>query len=132
MKYANRVAIVLLAAAASSAAWSANPLISTANERTWVPSTAASGTESASLWGNENGDQGVLLRLPSRTKLKSATAGRDMHIVVMTGTFTIQWGDEYRELGPGGYASVPSGTEHIVGCEAAGECLLLVHHAAAK
>lgn len=132
MKSTNRVAIVLLAAAAGSAAWSANLLTSTATERNWVPSTAAPGAENASLWGNEKGDQGVLLRLPSRTKLKSATADRDMHIVVMTGTFTIKWGDKYRELGPGGYASVPSGTEHVIGCEASGECLLLVHHAAAK
>lgn len=132
MKSAIRLTALLLSGLACPTAWSVDPVTSTARERNWVSSTVAPGAESALLWGDAQSDQGMLLRWPSRTKLKSATFSYDMHIVVMTGTFTIEWGEEYRELGPGGYVSIPRGTAHILGCEAAGECLVFVHRSAAN
>ena len=125
-------ALTLLAALVSSFASSADLTTVTARDRSWMNSSVAAGAEQASLWGDELGDQGLLLRWPSRTKLKPATLDHDVHIVVMNGTFTVEWGDQYRELGPGGYASIPRGTSHVLGCEAAGECLLLVHRLRTK
>lgn len=132
MKYVICTATMLVAGIASSIAWSADPVATTATEINWGASAVTPGGQIATLWGDSQIDQGALLKWPSRTKLKPATFSYDMHIVVMTGTFTIGWDEELRELGPGGYVSIPRGTAHVLGCEAAGECLVFMYRSAGK
>jgi hypothetical protein len=112
--------------------WSAEPSSTLAKDRAWSASAVAKGAEESALWSTAaaGGENGTLMRWPSRTKAKPVVADQDLRILVLTGTFTVEWGKEYRELGPGGFLTVPKGLEHTLGCEAAGECLFLVHKAA--
>ncbi len=126
-------AFALLATVATVVVSAADPVVSTARERAWVKSSAAAGAEEAFLWGSAaSSDQGVLTRWPSRTKLKPTSQADDLHILVLAGTFTVEYGQQYRELGPGGFALIPGGVLHTLGCEAAGECLFLVHRSGAS
>jgi hypothetical protein len=125
-------ACLSLAAVMASTAWSADPSVVVAKDRAWSASSVAKGAEESSLWTTSaaGGENGMLTRWPSRTKVKPVVAEQDLRILVITGTFTVEWDKEYRELGPGGFVTIPKGTEHTLGCEAAGECLFLVHKAA--
>lgn len=123
-----RAALICSIGALCSAATAGEPTVTNARDRVWAKSSVAKGAEEAVLWANgSTREEGVLKRWPSRTKLKATTNEVELHILVLAGTFTIDAGGQYRELGPGGFALIPAGTEHTLGCEAAGECLFLVH-----
>jgi hypothetical protein len=125
-------ASLLLGVVFASTAGSAEPSVTLSKDRAWSASSVAKGAQESPLWGATaaGSESGVLMRWASRTKVKAVVAEQDLRILVLTGTFTIEWGDEYRELGPGGLLTIPKGTQHALGCEAAGECLFLVHKAA--
>jgi hypothetical protein len=123
---------LVIAMGTAAVAWGAEPTVILAKDRSWSASTVSKGAEESPLWSaaTASGENGMLMRWPSRAKLKPVVAETDLRILVLTGTFTIEWGNEYRELGPGGLLTIPKGIAHTLGCEAAGECLFLVHKAA--
>jgi glyoxylate utilization-related uncharacterized protein len=127
---------LLLGLVGTIPAWSDDATATIAKDRVWSKSDVVAGAQESAVWGSAgSANQGVLIRWPSRAKAKSATSGAALNILVLTGTFTVEWGGQYRELGPGGVVQIPHGLTHTLGCEAAGECMFLVHRiveAAAK
>lgn len=95
----------------------------------WKDAATPAGAREAPLWGDPaSGDHGTAVRWKFGSKAPNLVRTQDVHVVVLAGTFTAEVGGEYREFGPGGYVSVPKGVKHSFGCEAAGECRLVVHH----
>lgn len=95
----------------------------------WKDMAMPAGAREAPLWGDPaSGDHATMVRWKFNSKARDLVRNQDVHVVVLAGTFTAEVGGEYREFGPGGYVSVPKGVKHTFGCEAAGECRLVVHH----
>ncbi len=112
-----------LAAAAEAA------VLTNARDLKWSPVDEPAGAQQAALWGDPKvGDSGAMVRWKFNSKAADLVRNREVHIVVFAGTFTVEVGGDYRELGPGGFVSIPAGMKHTLGCEAAGECRFLVHH----
>lgn len=121
------VAFVKLAAAADA------PTLLTAKELKWADLSEPAGAKQAALWGNAGAaDSGTLVRWKFNTKVPNVVRDKDVHILVLAGTFTIDVDGKYKEFGPGGYLSIARGVKHSMGCEAAGECTILVHESAAS
>jgi len=101
----------------------------TAKEIKWTEVSDPAGAVQATLWGNsQTGDNGTFVRWKFNTRHPDLVRTQDVHIIVLAGTFTVEVNGGYREFGPGGFVSIPKGSKHTLGCEAAGECRLLVHH----
>lgn len=106
-----------------------SPTMSTARELKWTDVSDLAGAKQAPLWGDpKSGDNGMLVRWKFNTKVPDLVRTQDVHIVVMAGTFTVEAGGTYKEFGPGGFVSIPKGVRHSLGCEAAGECRIVMHH----
>ena len=87
------------------------------------------GARQAVLWGDpKSSDNGSLLRWAFNSKVTDMVRTQDVHIVVLSGTFTVSIGNDYREFGPGAAVTIPKGIKHTLGCEASGECKFVVHH----
>lgn len=107
-----------------------SPVLQTAKELKWTEQAVPKGARHAVLWGDEqSSEHGVMVRWPINTKLSNVVRTQDVHVLVLAGTFTADVEGAYREFGPGGLVVIPKGVKHSFGCEAAGECRLLVHHA---
>ena len=105
------------------------PTLTSAKELKWTDVAQPAGAKQAVLWGDsKSGDNGVLVRWKFNSKAPDLVRTQDVHIVVLAGTFTVEIEGGYREFGPGGFVSIPKGVKHTLGCEAAGECKLIVHH----
>ena len=101
----------------------------TANELTWEDAVQPAGARQALLWGDPKaGESAVLMSWKFNSKLPEQVRNQDVHFIVMAGTFTVETGGVYREFGPGAAITIPKNTKHTLGCEAAGECRVLMHH----
>ena len=127
MRFITTAALVLLASIASAAD---APTLLTAKEVQWKDLSEPAGAKQAALWGDAS-NSGTLVRWKFNTKVPNVVREKDVHILVLAGTFTIDVGGKYKEFGPGGYLSIAKGVKHSMGCEAAGECTFLVHEATA-
>lgn len=126
------ISMAWLLALAGVAAAADAPTLLTAKEVQWTDQAAPAGGKQAALWGQAGGgDSGTLVRWKFNTKVPNVVRDSDVHILVLTGTFTIDVDGKYKEFGPGGYLSIAKGVKHSMGCEAAGECTFLVHEVAA-
>jgi mannose-6-phosphate isomerase-like protein (cupin superfamily) len=106
-----------------------SPTLATARELKWTDVSEPAGAKQAPLWGDaKSGDNGMLLRWKFNSKVPDLVRNQDVHIVVMAGTFTVEIDGGYKEFGPGGFVSIPKGVKHTLGCEAAGECKVVMHH----
>jgi hypothetical protein len=92
----------------------------------WSESAAAAGARQAPLWGEAGADQGVALKWRFNTRLRDQVAKLDHHYLVVAGTFTVESAGQYREYGPGSYVGIAAGTKHTIGCEASGDCQLVL------
>ena len=129
MRLSIRLAVAgacLLAAVPASAADTA---LATAKELKWVDLTEPKGAREALLWGGPGGENAFLVRWPFNTKVADVVRNQDAHIFVHAGTFTVDVGGTYKEFGPSGVLVIPKGVKHTLGCEAAGECRFVLHHA---
>lgn len=105
------------------------PMLRGAKELEWRAVAELEGASEAALWGDSaDVDRAVLVRWTFNTKVPAQVRAQDLHVVVLAGTLTIEVDGQYSELGPGGFASVPKGTAHTIGCGAAGQCTFLMHH----
>ena len=122
--------VAILAATLSHAARAADaPLLLNARDIKWSDAEQPPGAKQALLWGDpKSSDHGTLLRWAFNTKAADLVRTQDVHIVVLTGTFTVSIGNDYREFGPGAAVTIPKGIKHTLGCEASGECKFVVHH----
>jgi mannose-6-phosphate isomerase-like protein (cupin superfamily) len=124
-------AILLVAAlvTAGSASASDQATFVNAKDLKWKDAALPAGAREAPLWGDPaSGDHGTVVRWKFNTKVPNLVRTQEVHVVVLTGTFTAQVGGQYGEFGPGGYVRVPKGVKHSFGCEAAGECRFILHH----
>jgi quercetin dioxygenase-like cupin family protein len=122
--------------AASTCAWlaavpvvAADTLLLTARELKWVELPEPKGARHAVLWGEPGGEHAALVRWSFNTKLADVSRSQDAHVFVHAGTLTVDVQGTYKEFGPGGVLVIPKGVRHTLGCEAAGECRFLMHHA---
>ena len=105
------------------------PTLWNAKDLQWIDVAQPAGARQAVLWGDaKSTDNGVLVRWKFNSKAPDLVRTQDVHIVVFTGTFTVEIDGGYREFGPGGFISIPKGVKHSLGCEASGECKFVVHH----
>ncbi len=105
------------------------PTMWSAKELKWSEIADLPGAKQTSLWNDpKTGESGVLLRWKFNTKVPNLVRTQDVRILVLTGTFTVQTNDIYREIGPGGFINIPKGVRHTLGCEASGECKFLMQH----
>lgn len=124
-----RIAALCLTLFAAMVARAADtPTLWNSKEIKWSDDAAPAGAKHAALWGGSAaGDSGVLVRWKFNTKVPDQVRMQDLHIVVLAGTLTLEIDGHYKEFGPGGFASIPKGVKHTMGCEAAGECTFLMH-----
>lgn len=107
------------------------PMLRGAEALEWHAVAAPQGAIEAVLWEDSSeGDRAVLVRWTFNTKVPPRVRAQDLHLVVLAGTLTVEVDGEYTEFGPGGFATVPGGTEHALGCAATGQCTFLMHHSA--
>ena len=100
-----------------------------AKEFKWGAAAEPKGAQQAVLWGDaKSSDNGTMLRWAFNTKSTGLVRSQDVHFVVLAGTFTVEVAGDYREFGPGAAVTIPKGVKHTLGCEASGECKLLMHH----
>ena len=113
---------------ASTAAADA-PTLWTSAEVKWSDVAEPPGARQASLWSDPaTGDRGTLVRWKFNTTNPARVAEADTHIVILAGTFTFDVeGSAQKQFGPGGFLSIPKGTSYKPGCEAAGECIFVLH-----
>lgn len=124
----NKAMMSLLLVGATIAGAADAPTLLNAKDVKWSGVAEPKGGKQAALWGDANsGDSGMLVRWQYNSKLPNVVHTRDAHILVITGTFTLDIGGRYTEFGPGGFAIIPRGTKHNMGCEAVGECTFLLH-----
>jgi len=97
-----------------------------AKELQWSDIDAMPGGKFTALWG-EGAAGAVLMRWPATAKLPSVTREHDLHIVVLAGTVTFDIAGGHKQIGPGGFADIPKGIAHALGCESSGECVFLMH-----
>ena len=130
MRNVARTAALLAGLLAAAIVHGADPAkVSTAKELKWIDAAEPAGARQAALWGDPKAaDNGTLVRWKFNTKYPDLVRDQDVHFIVLTGTFTVEIDGGYRELGPGGFVSIPKGVKHTLGCEAAGECKFLMHH----
>lgn len=124
------LAAVLVAVGSAGAATAADaPILWTSGEVMWSEVAEPAGARQASLWSDlATGDRGTLVRWKFNTKQPARTADQDTHIVVLAGTFTLDLeGADQKQFGPGAFVSIPKGTKYESGCEAAGECIFVLH-----
>lgn len=128
---AGAIAVALVAPPVASAADS--PVIRTSGQVEWTDLAEPSGARHAPLWGEgASGDRARLVRWKFNTKNPARTDPHDTHFVVLAGTLTLDVeGSEQKQLGPGGFASIPKGTKYTPGCEATGECVFVLHQSPA-
>lgn len=108
------------------------PTLVTWRELKWIDLAKPAGARQALLWGDPKaGEHGLLVRWKFNTKVPDVVRTQDLHVVVLAGTFTVEIDGGYKELGPGGFVRIPKGVKHTLGCEAAGECRLVMHLARA-
>lgn len=99
-----------------------------ADEIEWQTLAEPEGAVVAQLWADPgNGDRGRLMRWPAKSQLDHQVQSRDTHFVVLAGTFVVTVAGSAHEIGPGGFAEVPRGVSHSIGCEASGACMFLMH-----
>lgn len=126
------LAVAILVTGTVAAAQAADaPVFWTSSDVKWTDVAEPEGAKQALLWGDpKSGDHGTLNRWKFNSKAPAVTRSRDIHIVVLAGTFTVdREGSEQRQFGPGAFASIPRGVKYQAGCEAAGECIFMVHQA---
>jgi quercetin dioxygenase-like cupin family protein len=124
------LAVAVLAAATAAGAGAAEaPVFWTSTEVEWTDVAEPEGAKQALLWGDpKTGDHGTLNRWKFNSKAPAVARSQDVHIVVLAGTFTIdREGSEQKQFGPGAFVSIPRGMKYQAGCEAAGECIFMVH-----
>lgn len=102
-----------------------------AKELQWSGIDAMPGGQFTALWSDDAGGA-VLMRWPFTTKLPSVKREHDVHIVVLAGTVTFDIAGDHKQIGPGGFANIPKGVAHVLGCESSGECVFLMHSAGKK
>src|SRR5687768_4040213 len=79
-----------------------------AKDLKWKEVALPAGAREAPLWGDPaSGDHGTIVRWKFNSKARDLVRTQDVHVVVLTGTFTADVGGAYHEFGPGGYVSVP-------------------------
>jgi len=105
------------------------PTLWSAAEVRWGDLPGVPGARQALLWGDpERSDHGTLDRWPAGASIPARVAPHDIHIVVFTGTLTIEIdGEEAGQFGPGSFVRIPEGARYAPGCEAAGECNFVKH-----
>jgi mannose-6-phosphate isomerase-like protein (cupin superfamily) len=126
------VVLTALAAAPVVAAADA-PVLWTSAQMKWTDVAEPAGARHAVLWSDAaTGDRGTLVRWKFNTKNPPRSDAHDTHFVVLAGTFTLALdGMEEKQFGPGGFVAIPRGTRYTAGCEAAGECIFVMHAAGA-
>jgi len=117
---------------ASTAAAADAPTFWTSGQVKWTDVAERAGAKQALLWSDAaTGDKGTLNRWKFNTKNPPRADAHDTHFVVLAGTFTLDLdGAEQKQFGPGGFVSIPKGTRYAPGCEAAGECIFVMHQPA--
>jgi hypothetical protein len=120
-------AVMALALGAAAVRGADSPTLWTAAEVQWSDVPEIPGARQAHLWGRPGADHGTLNRWRANTKLPAATREQDLHVVVLAGTFTVEIQGTYKEFGPRSFIRVPEGVTHVLGCEAAGECVFVFH-----
>jgi mannose-6-phosphate isomerase-like protein (cupin superfamily) len=123
------IAVILAAIGIASA--DDNLQLDRAKEIQWSDLDKVPGGRTAALWSDAAGGA-ALIRWPFTTRMESVTRDYDVHIVVLAGTVTFDIGGEHKEIGPGGFANIPKGVTHVLGCESSGECVFLLHSGAGK
>ena len=121
-----------LAVSMGAAAHAADaPVVWTSSEVKWSDLAEPSGARQSALWKDSaSGDTGTLVRWKFNTKVPARTAETDTHVVILAGTFVLAVeGTPEKQLGPGAFASIPRGSKYESGCEAAGECVFVMHQA---
>ena len=127
--FATMIAVVATVAGAANASETAQ--LKRAKELQWSDIEAMPGGKFTALWSEGNAGA-VLMRWPSTTKLPSVTREHDVHIVVLAGTVTFDIAGGHKQIGPGGFADIPKGIAHALGCESSGECVFLMHAGGGK
>lgn len=129
MRNAIGIAILCVALLGAGAVHAADPpTLWTWKEIKWSDLAEPAGARQALLWGDpKTADHGTLVRWKATTKVPDLLRTQDLHVVVLAGTFTVEIEGGYKEFGPGGFARIPKGVKHTLGCEAVGECRLLMH-----
>ena len=86
------------------------------------------GQETSPLWGDRAvGPYGSFNKFAPGFDDRPHYHTRDLHSVVITGTFVVQnAGGPIQELGPGSYGFVPGGTVHTHSCKAGVPCVIFV------
>jgi mannose-6-phosphate isomerase-like protein (cupin superfamily) len=86
------------------------------------------GQETSVLWGERSvGPYGSFNKFASGFDDRPHYHTRDLHSVVVTGTFVVQNANgPAQELGPGSYGFVPGGTVHTHSCKAGVPCIIFV------
>lgn len=122
-------ALVTLGLIVSAAVAAEAPTLWTSSQVKWNDVAEPAGAKQALLWSDAaTGDKGTLNRWKFNTKNPPRADGHDTHFVVLAGTFTLEFeGEEQKQFGPGGFVSIPKGTRYAPGCEAAGECVFVMH-----
>ena len=105
------------------------PILWTSGDVQWTDLAEPAGARQAALWNDPaTGDRGTLVRWKFNTANPARTAEADTHIVILAGTFTVEVeGSAQKQFGPGGFLGIPKGTRYQPGCEAAGECIFVLH-----
>ena len=129
-----RIAVMAAAVALSLGATAAAPdapVVWTSSEIKWSDLAEPAGARQSPLWKDSaTGDTGTLVRWKFNTKVPARTAETDTHVVILAGTFLLAVeGTAEKQLGPGAFASIPRGSKYESGCEAAGECVFVMHQA---
>jgi quercetin dioxygenase-like cupin family protein len=106
----------------------AAPILLGGSQQTWSDIPGIRGGKESKLYANpKTGEDVRIVRWPFNTELKEQAFAADTHIFIHAGTFTLTIGELYREFGIGDYVMIPRGVKHILGCEASGTCVLVVH-----
>ena len=97
-----------------------------ANTIKWVQ--VRPGQETSALWGDRRvGPYGSFNRFAAGFEDRPHYHSRDLHSVVITGTFVVQNGSgPVQELGPGSYGFMPGGTVHTHSCKSGVPCVIFV------
>ena len=111
---------------ASSALNAKSAIATPADAINWVQ--VRPGQETSALWGDRRvGPYGSFNRFAPGFDDRPHYHTRDLHSVVITGTFVVQNADgPIQELGPGSYGFVPGRTVHTHSCKAGVPCVIFV------
>jgi quercetin dioxygenase-like cupin family protein len=97
-----------------------------ASDLKWAD-TPMKGVQSVTLWGDpEKGAHGRFIKFAGGTDNALHTHSSTLHSVVVSGTFyTGADMASAKDLGPGSYATTPSGWKHVSGCRAGADCVIM-------